>query len=104
MYFLLLKRKNKVTLIILLNKEEKNRISLIEERSGKVTEIAEGSEVRPESYLLKIERDGYEPDLSKHIIEAREEPYQSTRRLAAAPRKIVTRIVAEYPAPSASTG
>lgn len=71
--------------------------ALKNERTGDSSPLQDKDKVAPESYLLKIEMNGYEPEVSKEVVLPSEDPYKISKRLLASPRAVVTRITSEYP-------
>lgn len=70
---------------------------LINEKTRESIPFQSGNKVKPESYLLKVERPGYEPDVQRVLLMPSESDYSANRRMVAMPRRIVTQIGVEYP-------
>lgn len=79
------------------NPEIKPTLTLINEKSKEVQVVKHGDKIAPGIYLAKIEMDGYETSLTKESIMPSEQPYKIAARLSASMRKVIPRIIAEYP-------
>lgn len=73
------------------------KVTMLNEKLQESRELKHGDAVTPESYLFKIEMNGYEPEVFKDVVMPSEDPYKIVRRLIASPRAVVTKIIAEYP-------
>jgi len=72
-------------------------LTLINEKSKESQILKNGDRVAPESYLLKVEMDGFESEISKELILPSEAPYKIVKRLQSSRRNVITRITSEYP-------
>jgi len=72
-------------------------VAMENERTKENTRIKDGDKILPESYLIKVERAGYEPDTQRQLLMPSDDNYMVERKLVASPRRVITHITAEYP-------
>jgi len=75
----------------------KPNVSLLNEKTKESVPLKDGDKVAPESYVLKIDMDGYEPLVSKELIMPSEQAYKMSKKLIASMRTVVSKVIAEYP-------
>lgn len=75
----------------------KPQIMLVNEKTKESIPLKDGDKVLPESYLLRIEMDGYDPLVSKELVMPSEMPYKVSKKLISSLRTVRTKITAEFP-------
>lgn len=75
----------------------KPQVTLLNEKTKETIPLKDGDKIAPESYLLKIEMDGYEPLVSKELIMPSELPYKMSKKLISSLRNVIAKVIAEYP-------
>ncbi len=75
----------------------KPQISLLNEKTKETIPLKDGDKVAPESYVLKIEMDGYEPSVTKELIMPSELSYKMSKKLISSLRPLISKVIAEYP-------
>jgi hypothetical protein len=79
------------------NPDMKPRVTMLNEKTNETKDLRHGDQIPPESYVFKVEMDGYDPEVFKDVVMPSEEAYKITRRLNASQRSVVSKITAEYP-------
>ncbi len=72
-------------------------ITMVNEKTRESVKVKSGDFIQPESYMLTIERPGYETYVQRLVISPREGRYTFKRKLMASLRGVLTQITAEYP-------